>query len=218
MHGEGIFAYGLWSLVVINVALFVFFIVSFLLPFRKREWRSMGVTVAFFTALFTEMYGFPLTIYLLTGILGARYPVLDPFSHAHGHLWVVLFGGGATMLNIIHLVSNGLVITGFIIMWRGWKMIHSAQDMLVTTGIYSYVRHPQYSGLFMVITAMLIQWPSIMALVMAPILVIVYYRLSRKEEQDVTEKFGDEYRQYMRRTPMFVPRLRRSQESQASAG
>ncbi len=167
MHGEGIFAYGLWSLVVINIALFVFFIMSFLVPFRKREWRSMGVTVAFFTALFTEMYGFPLTIYLFTGILGTKYPVLDPFSHANGHLWVTLFGGGTVMMDIIHLVSNGLVII-----------------------------------------AMLIQWPSIMAIVMAPILLTVYYRLSRSEEQDVIVKFGDEYRQYMIETPMFIPGLR----------
>jgi len=211
MHGEGIFAYGLWSLVVINIALFVFFIMSFLVPFRKREWRSMGVTVAFFTALFTEMYGFPLTIYLFTGILGTKYPVLDPFSHANGHLWVTLFGGGTVMMDIIHLVSNGLVIIGFIIMWKGWKLIHSAHDKLVTTGIYAYVRHPQYSGLFLVIVAMLIQWPSIMAIVMAPILLTVYYRLSRSEEQDVIVKFGDEYRQYMIETPMFIPGLRWSQ-------
>ena len=210
MHGEGIFGYGLWTLAAINIALFMFFIMSFLVPFRKREWRSMGVVVAFFVALFTEMYGFPLTIYFLTGILGTKYPALDPFSHANGHLWVTLFGGGSTMMNNIHLISNGLVIIGFIIMWRGWRLIHSASDRIVTTGIYSYVRHPQYSGLFIVMAAMLIQWPSITALVMAPILLIVYYRLSRKEERNMIEKFGNEYRQYMMRTKMFIPSLRRS--------
>ncbi len=96
MHGESIsFAYGLWSLVAVNVGLFVFFLLSFLTPIKRREWRSMGVTIAFFVALFTEMYGFPLTIYILTGILGSEYPSLNPFSHVSGHLWLVLFGGGS---------------------------------------------------------------------------------------------------------------------------
>ncbi len=82
MHGENIsYAYGFWSLVAVNVGLFAFFIISFLSPVKKKEWRCMGATLAFFVALFTEMYGFPLTIYILTGLLGSKYPVLNPFSH-----------------------------------------------------------------------------------------------------------------------------------------
>lgn len=117
MHGEGIsYAYGFWSLVVVNIALFEFFILTFLTPIKKREWRSMGATLAFFVALFTEMYGFPLTIYILTGILGSKYPALNPFSHASGHLWLTFLGGGTVMMTIIHLISNGLVIIGFVIL------------------------------------------------------------------------------------------------------
>lgn len=133
MHGESIsYAYGFWSLVVVNVGLFAFFILSFLRPAKKREWRSMGATLAFFVALFTEMYGFPLTIYLLTGFLGSKYPTLNPFSHASGHLWLTFLGGGAVMMTVIHLISNGLVIIGFTIMWKGWKLIHAAKGELVT--------------------------------------------------------------------------------------
>src|SRR4030065_880753 len=118
MHGDGMsYACGFWSLVIVNVALFAFFILSYLAPVKKQEWHSMGVTLAFFVALFTEMYGFPLTIYILTGILGSRYPVLNPFSHASGHLLLTFFGGGPAMMNVIHLISNGLVIIGFVIMW-----------------------------------------------------------------------------------------------------
>src|SRR3972149_3233479 len=99
MHGENIsYAYGFWFLVLVNVALFGFFILSFLTPFKKREWRAMGVTLGFFVALFTEMYGIPLTIYILTAILGRRYPALNPFSHASGHLWLTFLGGGAVCL------------------------------------------------------------------------------------------------------------------------
>jgi len=207
MNGENIsYDYGFWFLVIVNVALFGFFILSFLAPLRKREWRSMGVTLAFFVALFTEMYGFPLTIYILTAVLGSRYPALNPFSHAGGHLWVVFLGGGEKMLMIIHLISNGLVLIGFAVMWIGWKLIHGAEKELVTRGPYAYVRHPQYSGLFLVMLGMLIQWPTIITGLMFPVLLYVYYRLSKREEEDMLNIFGDEYRQYMERKPMFIPK------------
>ncbi len=209
MHGENIsYAYGFWSLVAVNVGLFVFFLLSFLTPLKKREWRSMSVTIAFFVALFTEMYGFPLTIYILTGILGSTYPALNPFSHASGHLWLVLFGGGPAMMAIIHLASNGLVLVGFVIMWKGWKLIHGEKGGLVKEGPYAYVRHPQYAGLFIVMIGMLIQWPTIITALMFPALLHVYYRLSKREEGEMLKLFGDEYRRYMEKTPMFIPRLR----------
>ncbi len=209
MHGENIsYAYGFWSLVAVNVGLFAFFLLSFLPPLKKREWRSMGVTIAFFVALFTEMYGFPLTIYILTGILGSKYPALNPFSHASGHLWLVLLGGGPVMMSVIHFISNGLVIIGFAIMWKSWKLIHGEKGGLVTEGSYAYVRHPQYSGLFIVMIGMLIQWPTIITAVMFPVLIYVYYRLSKREEAEMLIQFGDEYRRYMEKTPMFMPTLR----------
>lgn len=209
MHGEDIsYAYGFWSLVVVNAGLFAFFLISFLAPLKKREWRSMGATLAFFVALFTEMYGFPLTIYILTGILGSRYPALNPFSHASGHLWLTFLGGGAAMMTAIHFISNGLVVIGFVIMWRGWKLIHGAKGRLVTAGPYASIRHPQYAGLLLVMTGMLIQWPTIITALMFPILLYVYYRLSKREEREMIELFGDEYKHYMDKTPMFIPGYR----------
>ena len=208
MHGEGIsYAYGFWSLVVVNIGLFAFFLISFLTPVKKREWRSMGATLAFFVALFTEMYGFPLTIYILTGILGSKYTALNPFSHVSGHLWLTFLGGGAVMLGIIHLISNALVIIGFAIMWKGWKLIHGAKGELVTGGPYAYVRHPQYVGLFLVLIGMLIQWPTIITAIMFPVLIYAYSRLSKKEESEMIRLFGDEYRKYMEHTPMFIPKV-----------
>jgi protein-S-isoprenylcysteine O-methyltransferase Ste14 len=205
------YAYGFWFLVAVNVILFAFFILSFLAPIKKREWRSMGATLAFFVALFTEMYGFPLTIYILTGILGSKYPALNPFSHASGHLWLTFLGGGATMMTVIHIISNGLVFIGFAIMWKGWKLIHGAKGGLVTDGPYAYVRHPQYSGLFLVMIGMLIQWPTIITALMFPMLIYVYYRLSKREENEMAILFGDGYKRYMEKTPMFIPRLRRKE-------
>lgn len=208
MHSENIsYAYGLWSLVIVNAGLFVFFILSFLAPLKKREWRSMGVTIAFFIALFTEMYGFPLTIYILTAILGSQYPALNPFSHASGHLWLTFLGGGVVMMNAIHIISNGLAVVGFAIMWKGWMLIHRAKGGLVKEGPYAYVRHPQYSGLFLIMIGMLIQWPTIITAIMFPVLVFVYYRLSKREEGEMLKTFKDEYKQYQEGTPMFIPRI-----------
>ncbi len=216
MHGEDVaFAYGFWSLVIVNIALFAFFILSFLTPVKKREWRSMGVTLAFFVALFTEMYGFPLTIYILTGILGSRYPALNPFSHASGHLWLTFFGGGANMMALIHIISNGLTFIGFVIMWKGWSLIHGTKGGLVTEGPYAYVRHPQYSGLFLVMISMLIQWPTIITALMFPVLLYIYYLLSTGEEGEMIELFGDSYRRYKEKTPMFIPGFRKKKVSQS---
>ncbi|MEK6531182.1 MAG: isoprenylcysteine carboxylmethyltransferase family protein [Deltaproteobacteria bacterium] len=210
MHGDGIsYAYGIWSLVAVNVVLFLFFIFSFITPVKKREWRSMGVTVAFIVALFTEMYGFPLTIYVLTAFLGSRYPALNPFSHKGGHLWVTFLGGGGVMLAVIHIISNGFMVAGFIIMSAGWRKIHGSKGALVTDGIYAYMRHPQYFGLILVTIGLLIQWPTIITIVMWPVLMFAYYRLSKKEEADMEREFGDAYAPYRGKVPMFIPRFQR---------
>jgi len=209
MHGENIlYGYGFWSLVVFNAAFFVIFVVSFLTPLRRREWRSFGVYSAFIVALFTEMYGFPLTIYILTSVLGSRYPALNPFSHASGHLWVALFGGGAAMMTAIHIVSNILMLGGLVIIHQGWRQIHRAQGALATDGIYAWVRHPQYSGLFLITIGLLIQWPTVVTLLTWPILLVMYVRLARREEADMERQFGDAYRAYANRVPRFFPRAR----------
>jgi protein-S-isoprenylcysteine O-methyltransferase Ste14 len=206
MHGDGVsFAYGFWSLVAINVIIFLFFILSFLAPVKKREWRTSGVATAFFIALFTEMYGFPLTIYILTALLGRSYPALNPFSHDSGHLWVTFLGGGAVMIGAIHVASNGLAIFGFYLMAVGWRLVHAAKGALVTDGIYSYVRHPQYTGLFIITAGMLIQWPTIITAVMWPVLIAAYYRLAKHEEAEMEREFGVAYLEYKKKVPMFIP-------------
>ncbi len=208
MHGEGIsWGYGFWSLVVVNAAIFVLLALSYLAPVKRREWRSFGVFTGFVVALFTEMYGFPLTIYVLTAVLGNRYPALNPFSHASGHLWITLFGGGAWMSVLIHLVSNGLMLGGLLLIGAGWHWIHGAHGALVTDGVYAWVRHPQYTGLFLITIGMLIQWPTIITVATWPLLILVYYRLARREEREAERQFGDAYREYRARVPMFVPRL-----------
>lgn len=212
MHGEdfGNYAYGMWTVVVFNIILFLFFIISFIGPKKKFEWRSMGALAAFIVALFTEMYGFPLTIYFLSGWMGKSYPVLNPFSHSHGHLWLVFLGlaDSRTAMTILHMVTNGMIFFGLYIMHNGWILIHAAQGKrLVTEGVYAHVRHPQYSGLFLITLGFLIQWPSLLTIVMWPILMWTYYRLAMREEHDVEKQFGKADLDYKKRVPAFIPKF-----------
>ena len=199
------YAYGMWIIVLFNIGLFLFFILGFIQPKQKPEWRNMGVVIAFLVALFTEMYGFPLTIYLLTGWLGDAYPVLQPYTHKHGHLWVVLFGGSTLAWGLVMGLSLALMLAGYILMSKGWKLVHGAHGKLVTTGVYGYVRHPQYTGLFLVIIGFLVQWPTFLTVIMAPILIVAYTRLALKEERNMTHQFGDEYLHYVKSIPAFFP-------------
>lgn len=201
----GSYAYGLWSFVAINALFFIIFAASFLLPRRKREWRSLGVFSAFVVALFAEMYGFPLTIYFLTSLLGSSYPATKPFSHTRGHLWATLTGWKYATL--ICTFGSLLMLAGLFLLGAGWKRIHRAKGELVTGGVYRYVRHPQYGGLILITIGMLIQWPTIVTFLMWPILMAVYYRLAKKEEKELQVKFGNEYLEYKKKVPAFIPKI-----------
>jgi len=204
-------AYGLWSLVFINSAVFIIFAFSFFKPQTKRDWRSFSAFSAFLVALFTEMYGFPLTIYLLSGWLQSKYPNVDWFSHDAGHLLEMMFGWKSDPhFGPFHLLSFGFIGGGFLAISAGWKVLYEAQRRrtLATTGIYSYVRHPQYVGFILVMFGFLLQWPTLLTLAMFPVLVFMYARLARIEERESLREFGDEYRAYMVRVPGFIPRFR----------
>lgn len=203
-------AYGLWSLVIINSAVFIFFAFSFIKPKTKLDWRSLSAFSAFIVALFVEMYGFPLTIYFLSGWLQTKYPGTAIFGHGSGHLWYVLFGfEGDPHTNPIHILSNILVFAGFYITYKAWQVLHTVQKegKLATTGPYALVRHPQYDGFVMVMFGFLLMWPTILTLIMFPILVFVYIRLAHKEEELVRAEFGDAYTEYEKTIPAFFPKI-----------
>ncbi|MEO7910399.1 MAG: isoprenylcysteine carboxylmethyltransferase family protein [Roseiflexaceae bacterium] len=203
-------AYGLWPLAIINAAVFIMFAFSFFKPRTARDWRSFGAFSAFLIALFTEMYGFPLTIYLLSGWLASRYPGMDFLSHNMGHLWSTLLGWpGDPHISPFHILSYMFIFGGFALISAAWKVLYAAQraHQIAVTGPYARIRHPQYVGFVLIMFGFLLQWPTLITLIMFPILVTMYVRLARREERESLAEFGDEYARYAAATPAFIPRL-----------
>lgn len=204
------YAYGNWLMVLINIILFLYFLKTVFKPKTKTDWRSYRALGAFFVALFAEMYGFPLTIYLMTSFFGNRFLNLD-FSHNNGHILNTIFGiKGDPHFSPFHIVSYALIFGGFLLIAKSWEVLYKAQkeDKLATTGAYHFIRHPQYLGFILIIAGFLFQWPTLITLFMAPILIIRYIRLGKEEEKAVAKKFGHEYALYKNETPAYIPSLK----------
>lgn len=203
--------YGLWPLVIINSLVFIIFTFSFVKPKTSRDWRSFGAFSAFIVALFVEMYGFPLTIYLVSGWLAKNVPGINPLAHNSGHLLEDLFGwGGNPHFGPFHIASYILIIYGFTLLANAWKVLHAAQreHVLAIAGPYARIRHPQYVAFVLIMFGFLLQWPTLLTLVMFPVLVLMYVRLARSEERDAKLEFGEIWDAYAKQTPAFIPRLR----------
>ena len=219
MHGMDS-AYGLWGLVILNSAIFIIFAFSFAKPQTKTDWRSFGAFSAFLVALFTEMYGFPLTIYLLSGWLQNAYPDINWLAHDSGHLLEMTLGWkGNPHFGPFHILSFIFIGGGFWILSAAWNVLYKAQreGKMAVTGLYEKVRHPQYIGFIAIMFGFLLQWPTIPTLVLFPILTYMYVRLAKKEEKDSKERFGKAWDDYAAHVPAFIPKFSSSSTSQKGA-
>ncbi len=206
-------AYGLWSLVIFNSAIFIMFAFSFFKPNTGRDWRTFGAFAAFVVALFVEMYGFPLTIYLLSGWLQTRFPSLDLLSHNSGHLWSTLLGEkGDPHSGVLHIASYVFLGYGFFLLSAAWNVLYHAQRRrsLATAGPYARIRHPQYVAFVLILLGFLLQWPTLLTLAMFPILLLMYGRLAVTEEAEMQSQFGAMYERYAEKTPRFFPHFNSS--------
>jgi protein-S-isoprenylcysteine O-methyltransferase Ste14 len=182
--------YGHWVLVAIHSFIFLIFAFSFFQPRTRRDWRTFG---AF-----------------------NRFPEVDWFSHNAGHLVQTVLGWqGYTHFGPLHIISDLLILAGFVLLVKSWSVLYRAQlnHSLAITGPYARMRHPQYVAFIVIMVGFLIQWPTLATVVMFPILVLIYVRLAQREEKEVLTHFGERYARYAEKTPRFFPRLWGGRES-----
>ena len=180
---------GRWEWVLGSIAVFLAFLL--LIPIRRRhEWRTHGIYAAFIVSLFAEMFGFPLTAYFLASVFGMTFFEKEFMRY--------MYSIGMPLGSLITFVGILLIILG-------WREVYRAKDTLATRGIYKYLRHPQYLGILLVTGGWLVHWPTLPGLVMFPILVVLYYRLSRREDAYLASMFGEAYSTYAQKTPMLFP-------------
>ena len=199
---RGIEHSGAWAVALIVIVIASGLLYRYLAPKTWREWAGAGLIQAFIIALYAEMYGFPLTIYLLVRFFG-----LDS-SYLNANLWSTLLDMGETGMMISMIVGYVLLFGGFGIFLQGWRELYRArkENRLAKGGLYSLVRHPQYTGLFIGLFGEgVVHWPTIFSVALFPVIVVAYVLLARREEKKVIEQFGAEYLEYKRRVPGFLP-------------
>ena len=193
--------FGNWWAVALWIILYGAFF-AFLPFYKKSRRRPASVYLAFVVAFALEMFGIPFSMYAIAGVLGHMLP--------EGILW------GHTLGNVIGLsgmyVGLPISLVGVLLVVLGWKEIYhhywrqvTGEGRLVTEGIYRYIRHPQYTGFFLITFGILCEWATLPLLLMWPTLLIVYYRLARREEADMEREFGQACRDYKAQTGMFLP-------------
>lgn len=193
---------GAWGIALIVIVMVSWGFYKFFVPKSWQEWVGAGLVQAFIIALYAEMYGFPLTIYLLVRFFG-----LDR-EYVSANLWSTLFSMGETGMLISMILGYAVAFIGLGLFVSGWRPIHRARqdEQLVTDGLYAYVRHPQYTGLFLALFGEgIIHWPTLFSVGLFPFIVLTFTWLARREERKMLDQFGEDYRTYRYRTPMFVP-------------
>ena len=186
-----------WHIVLINILIFI----SFLIPLsfrRKIDWKEYGLVTAFFVSLFVEMYGLPLTILL------ASKSIDGPVVGLADVIYEFEFLGVNIAMDLAMFYASILIVIGTIFIIAGWYTLYKniKKVDLVTTGLYSYSRHPQYFGFILIIIGWLVGWPTILTTIFALILIYKYIRVCKVEEKELAHI--EEYQNYKNNVPFLI--------------
>lgn len=201
-----------------NVVLWIGLGLVFLLftPFYKKSQRKpSSAYIAFIVAMAFEMFGVPMSMYIIAWVFGQQLPDGILWGHT---LYSYIGHTGMYIGTVLMLIGAALVIIGWRVVYKRYWSQEEGKGELVTSGIYRYIRHPQYTGFMLITLGMIFDWATLLLLVMWPIMTVLYVRLARKEEAEMEAEFGQEYVEYRRRTGMFLPKLFGRSERAPSVG
>jgi protein-S-isoprenylcysteine O-methyltransferase Ste14 len=190
-----------WSGVISFIL--IYSIALFFMPFYKKINKKPSLAyVAFIIAFAVEMHGIPLSMYFISWIIGKKLPE----GFLWGHTLFTKIGHTGMYINVFCvIIAMILIINGWYNIYHKYWSLEKKDRLLVKNGIYKLIRHPQYSGFILLTIGMIIEWATLPMLLMWPIIVMLYYKLAKKEEKDLIEEFGEEYIMYMKKTKRFIP-------------
>lgn len=173
------------------------------IPFyKKMDKKPRGTYLAFIIAFAIEMHGIPFSMWVISWIIGKNLPV----GILWGHTFFSSIGFWGMYINIMcAILAISLIINGWYNIYKKYWSKETGKGTLVKTGIYKYIRHPQYAGLLLLSFGMIVEWATLPMLIMFPIMIVMYVRLAKREEKDMILEFGDAYKAYMKSTKMFIP-------------
>ncbi len=178
-------------------------VILLFMPFyKKMDKKPAGTYLAFVIAFAIEMHGIPFSMYVISWVVGKNLPE----GILWGHTLVSSIGFWGMYINIIcAVIALFLILNGWYNIYKKYWSKETGTGSLVKTGVYRYIRHPQYSGLLLMSFGMMAEWATLPLLILYPVIVYMYVRLAKREEKDMLVEFGDEYREYMKETKMFIP-------------